>query len=136
MERLKKGMSSLGIPPTRAIRERAMEIEALLKEGKFDAAEAAVDKLITDSRLAELEGAKEDAAAPDFSKQATGDTDVPALQERMEAVKERSQSTVSLPALRDLLKAKAALEEAKANQDPVAVGRILTWAEQRLAQTK
>lgn len=130
VERLKKALESLGTTPTPAMKERGEAVSALLKEGKVDEAEKALDKLTADSGVAEFEAGP--AAAVDYTKYATGDTEIPALQARFEAVSEKAKEVVSLPLLRDLLQTKDAFENAKANQDAVLVGRILTYAEQRL----
>ncbi|HEX8914011.1 MAG TPA: periplasmic heavy metal sensor, partial [Humisphaera sp.] len=131
--RLTRAVESLGVPPTAAMKERGEEINALLGAGKFDAAEAAFDRLAADARLGEA-----DAAAPavDFSKFAPGDTDIPVLQARLAAVQEKAQRVVSIPQLRSLLVARKAIEAAKQDQDAARVGRILTWAEQALAEKK
>ncbi|QOV90600.1 Spy/CpxP family protein refolding chaperone [Humisphaera borealis] len=129
VDRLRKAIDTLGIPATPALHERGGEIEALLKDGKVDAAEAAIDKLIADTQVDKLDAAAE---AQDFSKFEPGNTDIPTLQERFEAVTEKAKDVISLPLLRDLLKAKDAFEDAKSNQDATRVGRILTYAEQKL----
>ncbi|MES2595051.1 MAG: periplasmic heavy metal sensor [Verrucomicrobiota bacterium] len=129
-EKLRAMVDSLGIKPTTAISERGSEIEGMIKAGDWKAADAALDKLAKDSRADELE-ATEDV---DFSKYEPGNTDVEDLRQRYELVKERGQSVVSLPLIRQFVKAKEAFEEAKANQDAEKVGRILTWVEKELAK--
>ncbi len=123
--RLKTAVDALGIPPTSAMMERGLEIEGLMRGGDLAAADKALDKLIA-------EGGLEDTTAPetpDFSKYEPGDTDVGALRDRLDNVLTGARGVIFLPKVRRLLKAKEALEQAKAAEDPVAVGRILTWAE-------
>ena len=45
-----------------------------------------------------------------------------------------AQSIISLPLIRQFIKAKEALEQAKSAQDAELVGRILTWGESKLAK--
>jgi len=56
------------------------------------------------------------------------------LQDRFKVIEAKAQNVVSLPLMRKLLKAKDAFEQAKAAQDAVAVGRVLTWIERELAK--
>jgi hypothetical protein len=56
------------------------------------------------------------------------------LKERFEAVKVGAQDIISIPLLNQFLTAKAAFESAKASEDAVAVGRVLSWAEQQLVK--
>lgn len=129
-EKLRAAVDSLGIKPTTAISERGAEIEGMLKAGDWKAADEALDKLAKESRADELESPEE----IDFSKYEAGNTDLEGLRERYASVQEKGQSVVSLPLIRQFLKAKEAFEEAKANQDAEKVGRILTWVEQELAK--
>ncbi len=129
-EKLRATVDSLGIKPTTAISERGSEIEGMIKSGDWKGADAALDKLAKDSRADELESTED----VDFSKYEPGNTDVEELRQRYELVKERGQSVLSLPLIRQFVKAKEAFEEAKANQDAEKVGRILTWVEGELAK--
>lgn len=129
--KLKAALESLGIPPTEAMKERGGEVEALIKNGEWKAANAALDKLIEDSHFKELEA---EADKVDFSKFEPGSTDIESLKERYEAVKVSGQSIISLPLMRELLQAKDAFEAAKEAQDADEVGRILTYVEGKLKQ--
>ncbi len=129
-EKLRAAVDSLGVKPTTAISERGTEIEGMIKSGDWKSADAALDKLAKDSRADEVESTGE----VDFSKYEPGNTDLEELRQRYELVKERGQSVVSLPLIRQLLQAKEAFEEAKANQDVEKVGRILTWVETELGK--
>lgn len=133
MTGLKEAVEQLGVPPTKAMMARATEIESLLKQSKYDAAEAAIDKLVVDSHLKDLAAAGE---VPDFTKFDAGDTDDQALKARFDAVQSKAEEVVSLLLLRDLLKAKDAFKDAKDAQDATRVGRVLTWTEQKLAIKK
>ncbi len=128
--KLKAAVDALG-KPTEAMTYRGEEVMKLIKSGDLKAADAALDKLIADSGVNEPE---EKSAAPDFSKFETGNTNLDALRDRFEAVKDGAQEIVSIPLMRQFLKAKDAFEAAKASEDAVAVGRVLTWAEQQLAK--
>lgn len=131
--RLKSALEVIGTPPTEAMKQRGEEIEALIKKGEEQAADAALDKLISDSRLDDLEV---EAGSVDFSKYAPGTTSLEALKQRYEDVKKASHEIISLPLLRELLQAKDAFEQAKEAQDAEQVGRILTYVEEKLAATK
>lgn len=127
--KLRAAVEAIAEKPTEAMAYRGAEIEKMIKEGDWTSADAALDKLITDSGLNEPEEA---SAAPDFSTFDPGDTSLDALQSRFESVKERAQEIISIPVMRRMLKAKDAFETAKAAQDATAVGRILTFAEKEL----
>jgi len=131
--KLRAVVDSLGEKPTEAMTQRGAEIEDLMKSGDLKAAEAALDKLIADTGLNEPE---EKSEAPDFSKYEPGNTDLETLKQRLEDVKADAQSVISIPLMRQFLKAKEALETAKAAEDVAAIGRILTWAEGVLAESK
>ncbi|MFN0076912.1 MAG: Spy/CpxP family protein refolding chaperone [Prosthecobacter sp.] len=128
-EKLKAALESLGVPPTDAMKTRGGEIEQLIKSGQSAAADAALDKLIEDSGLKELEA---EADKVDFAKYEPGSTDLETLKQRYEDVKTAGQDIISLPLLRELLQAKEAFEAAKDAQDADKVGRILTYVEGRL----
>ncbi|MGV3661778.1 MAG: Spy/CpxP family protein refolding chaperone [Prosthecobacter sp.] len=127
--RLKSALEVLGTPPTDAMKERGEEIEALIKKGEGKAADAALDQLIADSHLEELEVEPD---AVDFSKFEPGSTDVESLKQRYEDVKTAGQEILSLPLMRELLQARDAFEQAKEAQDADQVGRILTYVEGKL----
>ena len=129
--KLKAAVEALGETPTEAMKERGAEIEALLKSGDLQAADAALDKLITDSQVNE---SVENDTALDFSTYDPGNTDLDTLKERFESVKAGAQNIISIPLIKQFMQAKEAFESAKAAEDATAVGRVLTWAEQKLAK--
>lgn len=129
--KLRAALESLGIQPTEAMKERGGEVEALIKNGDLRAADAALDQLIEDGGVKELEA---EADEIDFSKYEPGSTDLESLKQRYQDVQGGGQRVVSLPLMRDLLQARAAFEEAKEAQDADKVGRILTYVEGRLKQ--
>lgn len=129
VERLRVGAESAGVPLTEAMKARGQEIEGMIQAKDFQAADAALDRLMADSHVNELEAEPE---AVDFSKFEPGSTDVDTLKQRYEDVKTAAQEVVSLPLLRDLLQAKEAFEQAKEAQDAEQVGRILTYVEGKL----
>lgn len=129
VERLRVGAESAGVPLTEAMKARGQEIEGMIQAKDFQAADAALDRLMADSHVNELEAEPE---AVDFSKFDPGSTDVDTLKQRYEDVKTAAQEVVSLPLLRDLLQAKEAFEQAKEAQDAEQVGRILTYVEGKL----
>jgi Spy/CpxP family protein refolding chaperone len=130
-EKFRAAVEALGIQPTEAMKERGSEVEALMKSGDPKAAGAALDRLVEDSGLKELEAEPDEI---DFSKYEPGDTDLETLKQRYQDVQARAQSVVSLPLMRELLQAKAAFEAAKASQDAETVGRILSYVEGKLKQ--
>lgn len=124
-DKLKAAVDELGIPPTQAMKDRGGELEALIRSGDLAAADKALDELIIEAGLNEPQSTEE----PAFDQQDPGDTSLDALRARYENVQASADSVISLPRIRLLLKGKEALEQAKAAEDAVAVGRILTWAE-------
>ncbi len=128
-DKLKAAVDALGEKPTEAMLYRGGEIEKLIKSGDMKAAEAALDALIVESGVNDPE---DNSPAPDFAKLEPGNTDLDALRERFESVKERAQEIINIPLMRRMLKAKEAFETAKAAEDATAVGRILTYAEQQV----
>jgi len=128
--RLQSAVRTLGVDPTEGMKRRGEPIQAMIQEGDWRAADAALDTLIVD---AGLDAPDEPVTAEDFSGHAPGDNGFDALMARLESVKERAQEVVSIPSMRRLLQARDALNEAKAAQDTVAAGRILTFAEKELA---
>jgi len=129
-EKLRAAVESLGIKPTTAMSERGAEIEGMIRSGDWKAADEALEKLAKDSRAYEPESTED----IDFSKYETGNTDLEELRQRYTNVEEKGQSVLSVPLIRQFLKAKEAFEQAKADQDAEKVGRILTWVEQELAK--
>ena len=129
--RLKTAVEALGQPPTQAMKARGAEIEQLIKNADWAAADAALDKLIIDSQVNEAADFDKEI---DFSTYDPGDTNLDGLKERFEAVKVSAQDIISIPLLNQFLKAKVAFESAKASEDAVAVGRVLSWAEHQLAK--
>lgn len=129
-EKLRAAVESLGIKPTNAMSERGAEIEGLMRAGDWKTADAALDKLTKESGADEPES----TAELDFSKFEPGNVDLEVLKERYQTVQDKGQSVISIPLVRQFLKAKEVLEAAKESQDAEKVGRILTWAEQQLAK--
>lgn len=127
-EKLRAAVESLGVKPTNAMSERGAEIEALIRAGDWKTADGAIDKLTQDSGADETESTTE----PDFTQFEPGNTDLEVLKERYQTVQDKGQSLISIPLVRQFLKAKEAFEAAKEAQDAEKVGRILTWAEKQL----
>lgn len=127
--RLQAAVQSLGEGPTEGMKKRGEPIQAMIQEGNWQAADAALDSLVADAGLDELD---KNTGAPDFASYDPGDTAVDALRQRLESVKDRARELVSIPVMRRLMKARDALEQAKASQDATAAGRILTFAEKEL----
>ena len=127
--RLRLAVEALGVPPTANMVQRGSEVEALVKEGDLAAADAALDRLVTDSQL---DNPETPSAPLDFSSYAPGQIDLETLRERFQKVEAAAQSVISLHLLRELIQARKALEEAKSAEDAETVGRILTWAEEVL----
>lgn len=131
--RLKTALQTLEVPPTKAMQTRGEEIESLVKKKDFKAADAALDRLIEDARMNELEA---EADPVDFSKFEPGSTDIESLKQRYEEAKTAGQEVISLPLLRELLRAKEAFEQAKEAQDVEMVGRILSYVEGKLKKSR
>ncbi len=129
-EKLRAAVEALGIKPTNAMSERGAEIEGLMRAGDWKTADAALDKLTQESGADEPEATVE----LDFAKFDPGNVDLEVLKERYQTVQDKGQSVISIPLVRQFLKAKEVLEAAKESQDAEKVGRILTWAEQQLDQ--
>jgi len=129
-EKLRAAVEALGIKPTNAMSERGAEIEGLMRAGDWKTADAALDKLTQESGADEPEA----NAELDFSKFDPGNVDLEVLKERYQTVQDKGKSVISIPLVRQFLKAKEVLEAAKESQDAEKVGRILTWAEQQLDQ--
>lgn len=128
--RLQAAVQALGEAPTEGMKRRGEPIQALVRDGDWQAADAALDRLIAD---AGLDAPPEAGELPDLSGYDPGDTGLDGLRDRLEAVKQRARDIVSIPTMRRLLAARDALEAARAAQDATAVGRILTFAERELA---
>ncbi len=129
-EKLRAAVESLGIKATQAMTERGGEIEAMIRAGEWAQADKALDKLTLESGVNEPESTEE----LNFSNQDPGNVDLEVLKQRLADVQTRAQSIISLPLIRQFIKAKQALEEAKAAQNAELVGRILTWGESKLAK--
>lgn len=127
-EKLRAAVESLGIKPTNAMSERGAEIEAMIRAGDWKAADAAIDKLTQESGADEPESTTE----LDFTQFEPGNVDLEVLKERYQTVQDKGQYVISIPMMRQFLKAKEAFEAAKEAQDAEKIGRILTWAEQQL----
>jgi len=126
-EKLRAAVESLGIKPTNAMSERGAEIEAMIRAGDWKTADAAIDKLTQESGADEPDSTVE----LDFAQFEPGNVDLEVLKERYQAVQDKGQSVISIPMVRQFLKAKEAFEAAKESQDAEKIGRILTWAEQQ-----
>lgn len=127
--RLRAAVEALGEKPTEAMAARGAEIEQLMKSGDLKAADSALDKLMADAHADEPYNS---GSEPDFSQFEPGDTSLDALRERFSSVESGAQQILSIPLFRHFMKARDAFESAKASEDAVAVGRVLTWAEQQL----
>jgi Spy/CpxP family protein refolding chaperone len=129
-EKLRAAVESLGIKATQAMTDRGGEIESMIRAGEWAQADKALDKLTLESGVNEPESTEE----LNFSNQDPGNVDLEVLKQRLADVQTRAQSIISLPLIRQFIKAKEALEEAKAAQNAELVGRILTWGESKLAK--
>lgn len=127
-EKLRAAVESLGVKPTNAMSQRGAEIEAMIRAGDWKTADAAIDKLSQESGADE----PETTAELDFAQFEPGNVDLEVLKERYQTVQDKGQSVISIPMVRQFLKAKEAFETAKEAQDAEKIGRILTWAEQQL----
>jgi Spy/CpxP family protein refolding chaperone len=128
--RLRAAVEALGEGPTEGMKRRGEPIQELIREGRWEAADKALDTLIADGGI---DAADEPDVDPAFALEDAGDTSIDGLRARLEAVKERAREVVSIPTMRRLMKARDALEQAKAAEDATAAGRILTFAEKALA---
>lgn len=66
------------------------------------------------------------------SAQEPGATDLATLEVRFRSVEEKVQRVIRLSTLRQFAQARDALEAAKAAEDAVTVGQVLSWAERVL----
>jgi len=124
-KRLRAAFDEIGVMPPDSLKARGAEIEAQLAAGDFAGADKALDELIEETGLEEP---AEDTPV-DFSAQDPGATDLETLKVRLQSVESEAVTIIRLPVLRQLVKAKNALEAAKAAEDAIQVGRILTFAE-------
>jgi Spy/CpxP family protein refolding chaperone len=129
-EKLRAEIETLGITPTKALSTRGEEIESLIRAGKWQAADEALERLINDTQIDHTVS----APSQDFQSYPPGNTDLDTLKTRYETIEAKAQQLISLPMIRQFIEAKQAFEQAKQAQDADAVGRILTWAEQQLEQ--
>lgn len=129
-EKLRAAVDALGIKATQAMSNRGGEIETMIRGGEWTLADQALDKLMIECGADEPESTE----ALDFSKYETGNVDLEVLRQRLADVQDNSQEVISLPLIRQFIKAKEALEKAKEAQDAEQVGRILTWGESKLAK--
>lgn len=127
-ERIRTALDRLDVKPTQAIEERGDQIKPLLESGKFAAAMEALRAAAEDFGIDEPVSEE----PLDFSKFDAGIIELAQLQRRYADVEQRIRRVVRIPLLRQLAQAHPELEAAKAAQDAVAVGRILTWAEATL----
>lgn len=130
LQRIKPSLALTPDPPTEGMQRRGEPIQALVRDGDWRAADAALDRLIDDEGL---DAPPEAGELPDLPGYDPGDTGLDGLRDRLEALKQRAGDVVSIPTMRRLLEARDALEAARAAQDATAVGRILTFAERELA---
>ena len=126
VERIKAAVDGLGVKPTQAIEERGQAIREKIESGDLEAASAALDKAILDLGIDDTAAA---VATVDFSAQEPGATDLPTLETRFRSVEEKVQGVTRLSTLRQFLQARDALEAAKAAEDAVTAGQVLSWAE-------
>ena len=129
-QKLRNAFESAAVELSETLKGRASEIAKLAGQGRLAEAEQALDALAKDAGLDE----PVQTEAIDFDKYETGATDVPALQDRYAAVKDRARQVIHLPTLKKLLQGRDELEKAKAAEDDNRVARILTWAEGVLAK--
>lgn len=123
-DRLKSAFDELGIQPPEALKEKGAAIEALVRDNNLAAANEQLDALAKEVGLDEAT-----PEAPDFSTIDPGDTNLDTLRQRYDDVTAKAKIVTKLPTLRLLLKGRDELEKAKAAEDAVKVGRVLTWAE-------
>lgn len=124
-KRLRAAFDEIGVTPPDSLKARGAEIEAQLAASDFAGADKALDELIEETGLEEPVG----DTPVDFSAQDPGATDLETLKVRLQSVESEAVTIIRLPVLRQLVKAKDALEAAKAAEDAIQVGRILTFAE-------
>ncbi len=128
-DRLKAAFEELDLTPPIALEMRGTEIMEMVRRFELTEADQALDALMAETGIDEVG----DTEPIDFSEQDPGDIDLEVLKQRYEKVTEAAEKVISLPLLRQLVKGRDALELAKQNEDATQVGRILTWAEKKLA---
>lgn len=128
--RLKAAFDELEIKLSPALQEKGDAIMELVRNRDLAAADKALDQLIIATGIDDAVG----ISTIDFSTQDPGDTDLDVLRQRFESVEAAAANVISLPLLRQLIQGRDALELAKTNEDAIQAGRILTWAENLLAQ--
>jgi len=128
-DRLKAAFEELDLTPPIALEMRGTEIMEMVRRFELTEADQALDALMAETGIDEVG----DTEPIDFSEQDPGDIDLEVLKQRYEKVTEAAEKVISLPLLRQLVKGRDALELAKQNEDAAQVGRILTWAEKKLA---
>ncbi len=128
-DRLKTAFEELDLTPPVTLAMRGTEITEMLRRFELTEADQALDALIAETGIDEAA----DTEPIDFSTEDPGDIDLEVLKQRYETVTEAAGKVISLPLLRQLVKGRDALELAKQNEDATQVGRILTWAEKKLA---
>lgn len=128
-DRLKTAFEELDLTAPVTLAMRGTEITEMLRRFELTEAEQALDALIAETGIDEAT----DTEPIDFSTEDPGDIDLEVLKQRYETVTEAAGMVISLPLLRQLVKGRDALELAKQNEDATQVGRILTWAEKKLA---
>jgi len=128
-DRLKAAFEELDLTAPVTLEMRGTEITEMLRRFELTEADQALDALIAETGIDEAT----DTEPVDFNAQDPGDIDLEVLKQRYETVTEAAGKVISLPLLRQLVKGRDALELAKQNEDATQVGRILTWAEKKLA---
>ena len=126
IDRIKSAVDAIGCKPTPAIEARGQAIRELTESGDLAEVDRALDKAIADLGIDE---AAQPVKPVDFASYEPGNVELTALEERYRKVEEKVQGVIRLSTLRQLLQAKDALDTAKAAQDAVAAGSVLTWAE-------
>lgn len=123
-DKLKAAFDALNIPTAASLKEKGAAIEQLVHDNDFTGAEQQLDA------LAKTVGLDEPTPEmPDINTVNPGDTDLDKLRERYDAVSDAATKATHLPTLRLLIIGHDELEAAKKAEDPVKVGRLLTWAE-------
>lgn len=128
-DRLRAAFEELDLTAPVTLAMRGTEITEMIRRFELTEADQALDALIAETGIDEAA----DTESIDFSTEDPGDIDLEVLQQRYAKVTEAAGKLISLPLLRQLVKGRDALELAKQNEDATQVGRILTWAEKKLA---
>lgn len=130
-DKLKAAFDALGIPAPEPLKEKGAAIEQLVRDNNLPAAEQQLDALAKEVGLDEPA-----PEMPDINTIAPGDTDLDTLRQRYDSVSENARQVTRLPTLQLLLKGRDELEKAKAAEDAIKVGRLLTWAEGVLKEAR